>query len=70
MSREMGLPHIVLTSFAGAYQLNDIEDRGWPIEALSERVSDKGLRHHMVTASPQVYISKWIPAFLGCDTVL
>jgi hypothetical protein len=66
----MGLPHIVLASFVGAYQLNGVGDHGWPIEALSERVSDKGSRCRVVIASPRVYISKQIPAFLGCDTTL
>jgi hypothetical protein len=54
MSREMGLPCVVLAYFAGAYQLNGVKDRGWPIEALPECVSDKGSRRHMMTASPQV----------------
>jgi hypothetical protein len=52
MSREMGLPCVVLASFVGVYHLNGIGDRDWPIEALPERVSDKGSRRRMMTASP------------------
>jgi hypothetical protein len=50
----MGLPCIVLASFAGAYQLNGVGDRSWPIEALPECVSDKGSRHRVMIASPRV----------------
>jgi hypothetical protein len=50
----MGLPCIVLASFAGVYQLNGVEDHGWPIEALLECVSDKGSRCHVMIASPRV----------------
>jgi hypothetical protein len=52
MSREMGLPCVVLASFAGAYQLNGIGDHGWPIETLLERISDEGSRRRVMTASP------------------
>jgi hypothetical protein len=54
MSQEMVLPCIVLTSFAGAYQLNGVGDRGWPIETLPECVSDEGSRHRVMAASPRV----------------
>jgi hypothetical protein len=63
MGREMSLPCIVLASFAGAYQIGGIGNRGWPIEALLERVSDEGSRR-------RVSISEQFPAFLDCDTAL
>jgi hypothetical protein len=54
ISREMGLPCIVLASFVGVYQLNGVKDHGWPIEALPKCVSDEGSRRRVMTASPRV----------------
>jgi hypothetical protein len=54
----MGLPCIVLASFAGAYQLNGVGDRAWTIEALPEHVSDEGSRRRVMTASPRVWVSE------------
>jgi hypothetical protein len=54
MSREMGLPCVVLATFAGMYQFDGIGDHGQPIEALPERFSDEGSRRRVMTASPRV----------------
>jgi hypothetical protein len=46
----MGLPRIVLTPFAGAYNVHGISHHGRPVEALSESVPDEGPRHGVVIA--------------------
>jgi hypothetical protein len=58
MCRKMGLPRIVLTTLAGAYQLDSIGDRGRPIESLSKGISDEGSRCCVVAASPRVKIAE------------
>jgi len=40
LGRQMGLLSVVLTPFIGVHNLFSIDYCGWPVEALSERVSD------------------------------
>ena len=62
----MGLPGIVLTSFAGVHNMFSVGYHGWPVEALSECVSDQGSRRGMVTADPTVDITQQLlPSFDG-----
>ena len=58
LSREVSLPSVVLTPFAGAYDLLGVEYRGGPVEALSECVSNQGPWRGMVTADPTVDIAR------------
>ena len=51
---EVSLPSVVLTPFAGAYDLLGVGYRGGPIEALSECVSNQGPQRGVVTADPTV----------------
>jgi hypothetical protein len=46
---QMGLPRVVLTPFAGAYNVHGISHRGQPVETLSESVPDEGPRHGVVS---------------------
>ena len=55
---KVNLPSVVLTPFAGAYDLLDVGYRGGPIEALSECVSNQGPWHGMVTTDPTVDIAQ------------
>ena len=66
----MSLPSVVLTPFAGAYDLLGIGYYSGPVEALSECVPNQGSRHGMVTANPTVDITQQkLPLFDG-DTKL
>ena len=66
----MSLPSIVLAPFPGAYDLLGIGNRGRPVEALSERVSDQGSRRSMVTADPTMDIAQQtLPLFEGDATL-
>jgi hypothetical protein len=47
---------VELTPLAGAYNPSGVSHRGWPVETLSESVSDEDPRCCMVTASPRVYL--------------
>ena len=57
LGRQVGLPSIVLTPFAGAHNLFNVVYRGQPVEALSECVSDEGSRRGMVTIDPTMHIA-------------
>ena len=66
----MSLPSVVLAPFAGAYDLLGISYHSRLVEALSQRLSDQGSRHGMVTVDPTVDISQQkLPLFDG-DTKL
>jgi hypothetical protein len=46
------LPCVELTPLAGAYNPSGVGHRGWPVETLSEGVSNEGSRCCLMTASP------------------
>ena len=54
LSREVRLPRIILTSLAGAYQLDGIGNCRWPVEPLAEGVSDERPRRSMVPTGSRV----------------
>jgi hypothetical protein len=56
LSGQVHLSRVELTPLAGAYNPSGVGHRGWPVEALSEDVPNKGSRCCMVTASPRVYL--------------
>ena len=58
LSREVCLSCIVLTSFAGAYQLGGVGNRRWPVEPLAEGVSDERPRRSMVPVGSRVQVPK------------
>ena len=58
LGREVSLPSVVLTPFAGAYDLLGVGYRGGPIEALSECVSNQGPWRGVVTADPTVDVAQ------------
>jgi hypothetical protein len=57
------LPCVELTPLAGAYNPSGVGHRGWPVETLSEGVSNEGLRCCVVTASPRVYLLQELLTF-------
>ena len=57
LGREVILPSIVLTPFAGAYNLLGVCYCGGPVEALSECIPNKGSRCGMVTTDPTVDVA-------------
>ena len=66
----MSLPSVVLTPFAGVYDLLGIGYCSGPVEALLECISNQGSRRGMVTADPTVDIAQQkLPLFDG-DTEL
>ena len=64
------MPSVVLAPIVGVYDLLDVGYRGRPIEALSERVSDQGSRHGMVTADPTVDIAQQMLPLFDRDVAL
>ena len=66
----MNLPSVVLTPFAGAYDLLGVGYRGRPVEALSECISDQGPRLGMVPADPIVDISQQLLSLFNGDLAL
>ena len=54
----MSLPSIVLTPFAGAYNLLSVGYCGGPVEALSKCAPNQGSRRGMVTADPAVDVAQ------------
>ena len=62
----MNPPSVVLTPFAGAHDLLGVGYSGGPVEAVSERISNQGSRHGMVTTDPTVdIIQQMLPLFDG-----
>jgi hypothetical protein len=52
---QVGLPCVELTPLTGAYNPSGVSHRGWPVETLSEDISNEGSRRCVVTACPRVY---------------
>ena len=66
LGRQVGLPSVVLTPFAGVHNLFSNDYCGRPVEALSECISDQGPRRGMVLADPTVDITQQLlPSFDG-----
>ena len=62
----MSLPSVVLTPFAGAYNLFGVGYCSGPVEALSLCISNQGSRRGMVTIDPIVDIAQqMLPLFDG-----
>jgi hypothetical protein len=49
------LPCIELTLLADAYNPSGVGHCGWPVETVSEGVSNEGPGCYVVAASPRVY---------------
>jgi hypothetical protein len=70
LSGQVGLPCVELTPFAGADNSSGVGHHRWPVETLSESISDKGPRCCVVAASPRVYFSEEFLTFGGGDASL
>ena len=70
LGRQVSLPSVVLASFVGAYDSLSIGHRSWPVENLSERVSDHTPRHGMVPADPTVDITQQLLPLFDGDAAL
>ena len=68
--REVSLPSIVLTPFAGAHDLLGVGYFSGPVEALSECVSHQGSRHDVVTVDLTVDIAQQKFSLFARDTEL
>ena len=66
----MSLLSIVLASFAGAYDLLGVSHRGWPVETLSECVSDQGSRCSVMSTDPSMDVFQQVLPLLGGDATL
>ena len=58
LGQELILPSVVLTPFAGAYDLLDVGYCSGPVEALSECVPNQGSWRGMVTANPTMDVAQ------------
>jgi hypothetical protein len=56
LSGQVCLPCVELTPLVGAYNPSGIGHRGWPVETMSEGISNEGPRRCVVTASLGVYL--------------
>ena len=70
LGREVNLPSVVLTPFAGAYDLLGVGYCGGPVEALLECVSNQGPRRGMVTADPTVDVTQQKSSLFAGDAEL
>ena len=66
----MGLPCVELTPFAGADNSSGVGYRRWPVETLSESISDKGSRCCVMATSLRVYLSEEFLTFGDGDASL
>ena len=66
----MNLLSIVLTPFAGAYNLLGVGYYGGPVEALSECIPNQGPWHDMVTADPAVDVAQQKSSLFARDAEL
>ena len=57
LGQEVSLPIVILTPFAGAFDLLGVGYCSGPVEALSECVSNQGSRRGVVTADPTMDIT-------------
>jgi hypothetical protein len=55
LSGQVRLPCIELTLLADAYNPSGVGHCGWPVETVSEGVSNEGSGCYVVAASPRVY---------------
>ena len=70
LGRKVNLPSVVLTPFAGAYNLLGVGYCGGPVEALLEYVSNQCPWHSMVTADPTMDIAQQKFSLFARDTEL
>ena len=66
----MNLLSVVLTPFAGAYNLLGVGYCGGPVEALSERVSNQGPWCGMVTVDPTMDVAQQKSSLFAGDAEL
>jgi hypothetical protein len=68
----MGLAHVELAPFVGAYDLVGVGDRCGPVEALVERVAHEGARCRVMATHAYVDVPDELPAMgkgmQGCRT--
>ena len=65
-----GSTEVLLTPFIGVRNLFSVGYCGWPVEALSERISDQGPRCGMVPTDPTMDISQQLLPLFDGDAVL
>ena len=70
LGRQVGLPRVELTPFAGADNSSGVGHRRRPVETLSESIFDKGSRRCMMASSPRVYLSEEFLTFGDGDASL
>ena len=70
MSWEVRLLGVELASMARADEVDGVCDGSWPVETLSQSVSNRGPWCCMVTMRPRVYVLEELPAFFNGDTPL
>jgi hypothetical protein len=64
------LPSVKSAPVAGAHNISGIGYRCWPVKPLPEGVSNKGLGHQVVLASPRVDFSQQFLTFVDGDAPL
>jgi hypothetical protein len=67
---QMGLSHVVLTPFTGAYNAHGVCHCSRPVEALSKSVLDEGPRHGVVAVGIMMDVFKQLSPMLGGNTAL
>ena len=70
LGQEVSLPSVVLTPFAGAYNLLGVGYCSGLVEALSECVSNQGPWRSMVAADPSVDVAQQKSSLFAGDTEL
>jgi hypothetical protein len=63
MSGKVGLAGVELAPFAGAYDLAGVRDRGRPVKALAESITNEGMRCGVMAADPGVDVPQELAPF-------
>ena len=70
LGQQVSLPSIVLASFVGAYDLLGVAHHGWPVETLSECVSNQSPRCGVMFVDPSIDVFQQVLPLLGGDAML
>ena len=70
LGQQVSLLSVVLASFVGVYDLVGVGHHGWPVETLSECVSDQGSRCGLMFADPSMDVFQQVLPLLGGDAML
>jgi hypothetical protein len=70
LSRQVGLPSVILAPFAGAHDPLGVDDRCRPVKSLAESVPNQGSQRGMALADPAVDVLQQLDTLLDQNAAL